>query len=425
MALTKMNDDLDIIQKLDDEPNDVGGMSAEELKKKFDEAPNAIKEYINGLLIPGIEAAVEQLEKNKAGRDELQGVVLNQIPDGTVTAAKLAAGAVTKEKLSEGVQQEIAEHVRREEYSAAQLPVSDGLAESVGLAGPAFTESVLAMMAGKLNGLLDSAEGVPTGNSWNMYRWAAFGENTSLEAQGEANATFYIRVANDITFEENGAVGLVSPVLTGAADALPGVGVYFQAQTAAGWGDVYRVQPASTNELRHLTDGANSWVVRTWRNVAKQVPYTEYLGKVTAENGGAYPEDGWVGGIHYVKEVTPDSKVARLQTVARHGTGGHGASSPTKFAFDFAPAMVLVFDGGAGMLLPVSIYYNTDKVWAMCPKALGTEYEEIAAGSSGTASAKWYAKRSADGKTVELYATGSAADQLNEANVLYYAIAIG
>ena len=38
MALTEFQDDLNIIQKLDDEPNDVGGLTAAELKAKFDEA---------------------------------------------------------------------------------------------------------------------------------------------------------------------------------------------------------------------------------------------------------------------------------------------------------------------------------------------------------------------------------------------------
>jgi hypothetical protein len=38
IELTRLTDDLNVIQKLDDEPNDVGGLSAAELKAKFDEA---------------------------------------------------------------------------------------------------------------------------------------------------------------------------------------------------------------------------------------------------------------------------------------------------------------------------------------------------------------------------------------------------
>ena len=50
MALTKLTSDLNIIQALDDEPNDVGGLTAAQLKTKFDEAANAIKTYINNTL---------------------------------------------------------------------------------------------------------------------------------------------------------------------------------------------------------------------------------------------------------------------------------------------------------------------------------------------------------------------------------------
>mgnify|MGYP004457342263 FL=1 len=55
MSLEKLTKDLNIVQKLDDEPNDVGGLSAAELKKKFDEGPLTIQEYINATLLPALE----------------------------------------------------------------------------------------------------------------------------------------------------------------------------------------------------------------------------------------------------------------------------------------------------------------------------------------------------------------------------------
>lgn len=54
MALKPFDMDMDIIAKLDDEPNDVGGLEAEELKAKFDEGGKAIQTYINEVLIPNI-----------------------------------------------------------------------------------------------------------------------------------------------------------------------------------------------------------------------------------------------------------------------------------------------------------------------------------------------------------------------------------
>jgi hypothetical protein len=54
MALNLFNYDMDIISKLEDEPNDVGGMEADALKAKFDEGGKAIQTYINKELVPNI-----------------------------------------------------------------------------------------------------------------------------------------------------------------------------------------------------------------------------------------------------------------------------------------------------------------------------------------------------------------------------------
>ena len=56
LTIAYLDGNLDIIQQLDDEPNDVGGLTSAELKAKFDEAGNVIKTYINDTLIPAILA---------------------------------------------------------------------------------------------------------------------------------------------------------------------------------------------------------------------------------------------------------------------------------------------------------------------------------------------------------------------------------
>lgn len=56
--ITPLNDDLNIIAVLDDEPNDEGGLSPIAFKAKFDQGPNAIKGYINDTLIPNIGADI-------------------------------------------------------------------------------------------------------------------------------------------------------------------------------------------------------------------------------------------------------------------------------------------------------------------------------------------------------------------------------
>lgn len=71
MAIEKFNKNMEIIAALDDEPNDVGGMTSAELKNKFDEGGKALQTYMNETLIPalenlGVETAV-LLPENEAG----------------------------------------------------------------------------------------------------------------------------------------------------------------------------------------------------------------------------------------------------------------------------------------------------------------------------------------------------------------------
>ena len=58
MSIERFSKDMLIVSKLDDEPNDVGGLTAEELKGKFDEGGQALKEYINRTLLPALEEDV-------------------------------------------------------------------------------------------------------------------------------------------------------------------------------------------------------------------------------------------------------------------------------------------------------------------------------------------------------------------------------
>lgn len=84
MALSQFSKDMNIIAALDDEPNDVGGLSAGELKAKFDEGGLALKEYINGTLLIQISAQL-------ATKAELDEVVAGISPDLTATEEVLAS----------------------------------------------------------------------------------------------------------------------------------------------------------------------------------------------------------------------------------------------------------------------------------------------------------------------------------------------
>lgn len=116
MALPTCNEDMNIISKLDDEPNDVGGLSATSLKAKFDLAGNLLKKALNDLVAAlGENAAAKNIgfapttAVNKTNvqdaienvQSQIAGVSQGGIADASVTAAKIADGAVGTAKIAD------------------------------------------------------------------------------------------------------------------------------------------------------------------------------------------------------------------------------------------------------------------------------------------------------------------------------------
>lgn len=99
MAIEKFNKNMAIIAALDDEPNDVGGLTSAELKAKFDEGGKALQTYMNETLIPaletlGVETAV-LLPENEAGFKYIRlnaDKVLEVSTDGNIWQATGSSG---------------------------------------------------------------------------------------------------------------------------------------------------------------------------------------------------------------------------------------------------------------------------------------------------------------------------------------------
>ena len=60
LNIPMFDDDMDIIAKLDDEPNAVGGLSAAELKAEFDRPGKTIQKYLNETLVPSLIGTVAE-----------------------------------------------------------------------------------------------------------------------------------------------------------------------------------------------------------------------------------------------------------------------------------------------------------------------------------------------------------------------------
>ena len=114
MALTRFEGDADVISQLSDQPNDNDGLSAAQLKAKFDQFGSTFKEYVNETLIPELETAINAAAAG-IGSSGFSGAI---ITDGTITAEKLATtagaqavktevvrdGAITLQKLAAALQ---------------------------------------------------------------------------------------------------------------------------------------------------------------------------------------------------------------------------------------------------------------------------------------------------------------------------------
>lgn len=98
MAVTPMSDDLNIIAELADRPNATDGLTAAQLKAKYDQGPGLLKTYINETLVPAIDAA--QLG-TVAGQSAINGnfLVNQRVKSGTVT---LTAGAYGHDRWKAG-----------------------------------------------------------------------------------------------------------------------------------------------------------------------------------------------------------------------------------------------------------------------------------------------------------------------------------
>ncbi len=121
MSFKKLEDDLAIISKLPDEPNDLGGLTAAELKAEFDRSGRLIQDYLNNVLLPSMEkngavqigidpvSGLPQAKTVQAALEKLVEAIANvsvgALPDESLGEVKLKNGAVTSVKLADSAVQ--------------------------------------------------------------------------------------------------------------------------------------------------------------------------------------------------------------------------------------------------------------------------------------------------------------------------------
>lgn len=116
LEITYLDGDLAVIQKLDDEPNDVGGLTSAELKAKFDQAGLAIQSYLNNTLIPELLAA----DATEAARSAAEAARETAEAARAAAEAARAAAEQAREDATSGIVAQAAQKAQEAAASAEQ-----------------------------------------------------------------------------------------------------------------------------------------------------------------------------------------------------------------------------------------------------------------------------------------------------------------
>lgn len=132
MSIQTLDSDLNIIQKLDDYPNDVGGLSPAELKAKFDEGGLAIQTYINTVLIPQIIAGNIPFPSSTAIPENTVKAAIENVQTqlASVSTGSLPNNSVGMQKLTKAVQDVINTGGKAGTTLETLVPTVSGLADT-------------------------------------------------------------------------------------------------------------------------------------------------------------------------------------------------------------------------------------------------------------------------------------------------------
>ena len=152
--IPRVTDELGTVSTLDDRPNDTSGLTAAELKAKFDADSGTLKTYLNDVLIPFLEGTtassslgITTIPGFSAGNVQtaleqivqaMQDVTQGSVTDGSITLVKLAA-EVTAVALGGAAARHThgAGDINSGVLDADRIPVLDGTKLGTGSVGTA------------------------------------------------------------------------------------------------------------------------------------------------------------------------------------------------------------------------------------------------------------------------------------------------
>ena len=252
--IPRVTDELGTVSTLDDRPNDTGGLTAAELKAKFDADSGTLKTYLNDVLIPFLEgtSAAESLgittipgfsaDNIQTALEQIvqamQDVTQGSVTDGSITLAKLAA-EVTAVALGGAAASHThgAGDIASGTLESSRIPVLDGTKLGTGSVGTAQLGAAV-VTAEKLAALAVLAQHIANG-AVTTQKIAAGAVTAEKIADGAVKLTFTdttvaaAAFAPDTTYADfpfRASVSLaevtgtmVPEVIFGATDAASGI----------------------------------------------------------------------------------------------------------------------------------------------------------------------------------------------------------
>lgn len=242
--IPRVTEELGTVSTLDDRPNDTSGLTAAELKAKFDADSGTLKAYLNDVFIPFLESTaaaaslgITTIPGFSAGNIQtaleqivqaMQDVTQGSVADGSITLAKLAA-EVTAVALGGAAASHThgAGDINSGTLNAARIPVLDGTKLGAGSVGTAqlgaaavTTEKLaaLSVLATHIAQNAVTAQKVAPG-AITADKIAALAVTTALLAEKAVTAA---KLADDIPYTKFGlAADQVRHIYTGTSETPP------------------------------------------------------------------------------------------------------------------------------------------------------------------------------------------------------------
>ena len=427
LAIPFLEDDLDNIQKLDDEPNDVGGLSAAELKAEFDKAGNTIKEYLNETLIPQLSDTVAEAEVRATAERE-------RVANENIRIGNENTRIENEDARQENETARVNAEKARADAEAARVREEQARVDR--------DTGIVAQATAQANAARVSAEQAATSVGAAAQEVTKAANQVILAQEEVQNAKDQVSLAEQEVSNAQGKVedaeayakGTRNGVAVGSSDpAYQNNAKYFADQAKETIGPT--VTPETLQEaLAPINQSVSALQTRVQpinlggtgaseANEARQNLGAAAVKEMTQAEYDALPAiDPTI--FYVLTDVEADG--VKIEAGSYVGTGTYGSSNPCSITAPFEIKMVGVvvivenseFRTTATNSLLGQQWMATSPLTTAFQYGYGLLYNDSSFGDS-------YAKKSEDGKTVYWYNTEGATYQMNYGGDVYHYIAIG